>query len=255
MIQGSTPGPTGTFTRCSRGGSGTANTRRGPSYLRKQNWRTNSAAGPTPPRGRSGHSSATGWPGRSSEEGTYRPARMLIQASHDAPSGLRPQATSAPPGFISGVPPYPRVDRNHQQDLGFAAVRPCRVAGTDWRPGRVYFLTLLEPLAGTTGLWPLPPGRPSPRNRRRTEHHGRLVYRSCRWPGASPRGGGISGRAVFRVRARPVRFLPGHGGAGGLAWHPGGAGDGRVRAAGAGRRPGGFRAAGDGRAPVRRLAA
>ena len=40
--------------------------------------------------------------------------------------------------------------------------RSCRVAGADWRPGRVYFLTLLEPLAGTTGLWPLPPGRPVP---------------------------------------------------------------------------------------------
>src|SRR5690242_1932024 len=39
-------------------------------------------------------------------------------------------------------------------------VRSCRVASADWRPGRVYFLTLLEPLAGTTGLWPLPPGRP-----------------------------------------------------------------------------------------------
>jgi hypothetical protein len=36
-----------------------------------------------------------------------------------------------------------------------------REAGLDWRPGRVYFLTLLEPLAGTTGLWPLPPGRPA----------------------------------------------------------------------------------------------
>jgi len=36
----------------------------------------------------------------------------------------------------------------------------CRVVSADWRPGRVYFLTLLEPLAGTTGLWPLPPGRP-----------------------------------------------------------------------------------------------
>jgi len=33
-------------------------------------------------------------------------------------------------------------------------------SGLDWRPGRVYFLTLLVPLAGTTGLWPLPPGRP-----------------------------------------------------------------------------------------------
>ena len=30
----------------------------------------------------------------------------------------------------------------------------------NWRPGRVYFLTLLEPLAGTTGLRPLPPSRP-----------------------------------------------------------------------------------------------
>jgi hypothetical protein len=41
-----------------------------------------------------------------------------------------------------------------------ANIRICRVADLDWRPGRVYFLTLLEPLAGTTGLWPLPPGRP-----------------------------------------------------------------------------------------------
>ena len=76
-----TPGPTGTFTPCSRGGSGAVNTRRRPGCLRKQNRRTNSAAGPTPPRGRSGHFNATGWPGRFSEEGTYRPARMLIQAS------------------------------------------------------------------------------------------------------------------------------------------------------------------------------
>ena len=38
----------------------------------------------------------------------------------------------------------------------------CRVASEDWRPGRVYFLTLLEPLAGATGLWPLPPGGPVP---------------------------------------------------------------------------------------------
>jgi hypothetical protein len=41
-----------------------------------------------------------------------------------------------------------------------ANARICRVPSADWRPGRVYFLTLLEPLAGTTGLWPLPPGRP-----------------------------------------------------------------------------------------------
>ncbi len=41
-----------------------------------------------------------------------------------------------------------------------ADARTCRVPSADWRPGRVYFLTLVEPLAGTTGLWPLPPGRP-----------------------------------------------------------------------------------------------
>jgi hypothetical protein len=43
-----------------------------------------------------------------------------------------------------------------------ASVLICRDSGLDWRPGRVYFLTLLEPLARTTGLWPLPPGRPVP---------------------------------------------------------------------------------------------
>lgn len=36
----------------------------------------------------------------------------------------------------------------------------CRVASTDWRPGRACFLTLLEPSRGPTGLWPLPLGRP-----------------------------------------------------------------------------------------------
>ena len=95
MIRGRTLRPTRSFTPCSRGGSGAANTRRGPACLRKQNWRGNSAAGPTPRPGRYGHSSATGWPGGFSEEGTYRPDRMLIQASHDPPSRLRPQATSA----------------------------------------------------------------------------------------------------------------------------------------------------------------
>ena len=103
MIRGRPLGPTCTFTPCSRGGSGAANTRRGPSCLRKQNWRTNSAADPTPPRGRSGHSNATGWPGRLPEEGTYRPDRMLIQASHGAPSRPRPHATPATV-CISGLP-------------------------------------------------------------------------------------------------------------------------------------------------------
>jgi hypothetical protein len=42
-----------------------------------------------------------------------------------------------------------------------AADRARSALGYNWRPGRVYFLTLLEPLAGTTGLWPLPPGRPA----------------------------------------------------------------------------------------------
>jgi hypothetical protein len=110
MIRGRTLGPTSTFTPCSRGGSGAASTRRGPSCLRKQNWRTNSAAGLTPPRGRCGHSNATGWPGEFSEEGTYRPDRMLIQASHDAPSRLRPQDTStrrlfaSPAAVLAGRP-------------------------------------------------------------------------------------------------------------------------------------------------------
>jgi hypothetical protein len=74
----------------------------------EQNWRTNSAAGLTPPRGRCGHSNATGWPGEFSEEGTYRPDRMLIQASHDAPSRLRPHVTSAPPFLSPACPPYTR---------------------------------------------------------------------------------------------------------------------------------------------------
>jgi integrase/recombinase XerD len=41
---------------------------------------------------------------------------MLIQASHGAPSRLRPKATSGPP-------PHSRAGREHQQDAGFAAVR------------------------------------------------------------------------------------------------------------------------------------
>jgi hypothetical protein len=103
MIRGRTLRPTRTFTPCSRGGSGAANTRRGPGCLRLQNWRTNSAAGPTLRPGRSGHSNETGWPGGFSEGGTYRLDRMLIPASHDAPSRLRPQPTSAPPPFVSPV--------------------------------------------------------------------------------------------------------------------------------------------------------
>jgi hypothetical protein len=143
MIRGRTLGPTRTFTPCSRGGSGAANTRRGPSCRRKQNWRTNSAAGPTPPPGRSGRSNATGWPGGFSEEGTYRPDRMLIQASHDAPSRLCPQATSGPAAVcISGLPPYSRVDRDHQRDVGFADVRSCiscgPIAGHPVVPSRAF---------------------------------------------------------------------------------------------------------------------
>ena len=119
MIRGRTFGPTCTFTPCSRSGSGAANTRRGPGCLRKQNWRTNSAAGPALPRGRFGHSSATGWPGRSSEQGMYRPARMLIHASRDGtvppPPARRIRAAAV---CISGRPPYTRVNRDHQQDLG-----------------------------------------------------------------------------------------------------------------------------------------
>jgi hypothetical protein len=141
MIRGRTLGPTSTFTPCSRGGSGAASTRRGPSCLRKQNWRTNSAAGLTPPRGRCGHSNATGWPGEFSEEGTYRPDRMLIQASHDAPSRLRLHVTSAPPLYLRpalrtrgegpsavGCRPgwRPGVPRRAQQSAGDRP--PCRQA-------------------------------------------------------------------------------------------------------------------------------
>ena len=114
MIRARTLRPTRTSTPCSRGGSRAASTRREPSCPRKQNWQTNSAASPTPPPGRCGHSNATGWPGGFSDEGTYRPDRMLIQASHDAPSRrLRPPATSAPAAVcISGLPPHSRADRN-----------------------------------------------------------------------------------------------------------------------------------------------
>ena len=64
----------------------------------------------------------------------------------------------------------PRVVGKRENDDLFAYLcvgrqaenaRSCRESGLSWRPGRVYFLTLLEPLAGTTGLWPLPPGRPA----------------------------------------------------------------------------------------------
>jgi len=47
-------------------------------------------------------------------------------------------------------------------------VLSCRVVSADCRPGRVYFLTLLEPLTGTTGLWPYRQVGQS-RNRRQTE--------------------------------------------------------------------------------------
>jgi len=47
---------------------------------------------------------------------------MLIQASHDAPSRLRPQDTSAPPPLHLRLP-YPRAGRDHQQDVDFADVR------------------------------------------------------------------------------------------------------------------------------------
>src|SRR6266496_1522312 len=62
MIRGGTLTlrPTRTFTPCSRGGSGSANIRRGPDCLRKQSWRTNSAAGPTPTPGTLGVSVVLG---------------------------------------------------------------------------------------------------------------------------------------------------------------------------------------------------
>ncbi len=50
------------------------------------------------------------------------------------------------------------ADKDDGMDYRHALI--CTLASADWRPGRVYFLRLLKPLAGTTGLWPLPPGRP-----------------------------------------------------------------------------------------------
>ena len=141
MIRGRTLGPPSTFTPCSRGGSGAASTRRGPSCLRKQNWRTNSAAGLTPPRGRCGHSNATGWPEEFSEEGTYRPDRSssrlatmhhLASARTSRPPlrlhlrpALRtrrkgPSAGGCRPGWRPGVP------RRAQQSAGDRP--PCRQA-------------------------------------------------------------------------------------------------------------------------------
>jgi hypothetical protein len=71
-----------------------------------------------------------------------------------------------------------------------ASARFCRVASADWRPGRVYFLTLLEPLAGTTGLWPLPPGRPVPATVGELSTTVDWFYRPCRvvggWLGIRP---------------------------------------------------------------------
>src|SRR5215471_12355476 len=64
-----------------------------------------------------------------------------------------------------------RVNRHHRRIPYGPFVTPTGLVSaetslprTSWRPGRVYFLTLLEPLAGTTGLWPLPPGRPASAN-------------------------------------------------------------------------------------------
>jgi len=112
MIRARTLRPTRTSTPCSRGGSRAASTRREPSCPRKQNWQTNSAASPTPPPGRCGHSNATGWPGGFSDEGTYRPDRMLIRPGRRL--HLRPASA------LAGRP-------EHQQDAGFAG-RPHNAA-------------------------------------------------------------------------------------------------------------------------------
>src|SRR5689334_12272506 len=89
-------------------------------------------------------------------------ARVVAQAQ----DRHHPESTPAArrPGSIAGI----LVGRRHIR--GRKQVKPSRShdlhhaswRSSDWRPGRVYFLTLLEPLAGTTGLWPLPPGRPGP---------------------------------------------------------------------------------------------
>jgi hypothetical protein len=141
MIRGRPLGPTRTFTPCSRGGSGAANTRRGPGCLRKRNWRTNSAAGPTPRPGRSGHCNATGWPGGFSEKvrivrtgcssglatmhhlasaRTSRPPLRLYLRPALRTRGEGPSAGGCRPGWRPGVP------RRAQQSAGDRP--PCRQA-------------------------------------------------------------------------------------------------------------------------------
>src|SRR5712691_7475570 len=61
---------------------------------------------------------------------------------------LSPSARSR--AYASGIPVHASDEER--------AVMPRGGLGPAARP--VYFLTLLKPLAGTTGLWPLPPGRP-----------------------------------------------------------------------------------------------
>ena len=92
MIGTRTRGPGCTSAPCSRGGSETANTRRGPSCPRKRSWRKNSAAGLELSRRRYGHSSGMGWPGGSSGKGISRSGPTIIQANP-----LRPHLHFAPP--------------------------------------------------------------------------------------------------------------------------------------------------------------
>src|SRR5690349_24395420 len=65
-------------------------------------------------------------------------------------------------GIHNQLPPPVALGLHFPGEAQMPDVLSCRVTSADWRPGRVYFLTLLEPLTGTTGLWPLPAGRPVP---------------------------------------------------------------------------------------------
>jgi hypothetical protein len=82
----------------------------------------------------------------------------------------------------------------------------CRAADIDWRRGRVYFLRFSNP-RGTTGLWPLPPGRPAVCHRRRSKPRDRIIYRSCRVGRAASRTG-ASRRVGWAVRSQQQRAPP-----------------------------------------------
>ena len=99
----------------------------GPGCLRKQNWRTNSAAGPTSRPG------APGTPARrAGQEGPQTRVRIVrtgcssrLATMHHPASARRPHPSRR---RLHSRLPYSRVDRDHQQGAGFADARSRRDA-------------------------------------------------------------------------------------------------------------------------------